>query len=129
MAEQLKALSLSERERLVRSAVYDAIGTYNALVGEYHDDLWVCEVYDGYCIIEDWGIQGYWRAEYAIDESQNVTLQIRASWVRVEKEWSPMKSLVTFSPGLKATGDGKFEGFLRMGIRSAFTTITAMTPC
>jgi HK97 family phage major capsid protein len=105
---QTKALSLEERQTLVRQAVY-ALQRM-----DYDADFYVCDVYEDYCVIEDWAIRGYWRAGYTIDESQNVTIEPRTAWTRVEKDWTPVKSMVTFSPGLKATGDGKFEGFLVM---------------
>lgn len=103
----LKALSLDERQSLVRRAVSE--------LGIYDDDLWVVDVYDTYVVIEDWGLRGYWQADYSLDDSQVVTLQPRSAWVRVEKEWAALKTasmLATFSPGLKALGDGQVGGYL-----------------
>lgn len=100
----LKALSLDERQILVRQAVYT--------LDVWNDNFYVVDIYEDHVIIEDWSLRGYWRADYAIDESQNVTLQPRASWTRVEKDWSPVKSMVSFSPQLKALGEGRIGGYL-----------------
>jgi HK97 family phage major capsid protein len=103
----LKALSLSERQTLVRQAVY--------ALAPWGDDLWVIEIYDDFVIVEDWSLFGYWRANYTLGEMQTVTLQPRTEWVRVEQEWQALKAaqmLANFSPGLKALGDGKVGGYL-----------------
>jgi HK97 family phage major capsid protein len=101
---QTKALSLEERQTLVRQAVY--------ALDRWGDDYWIVDIYDDHVIIEDWSLRGYWRADYSIGAGQEVTIQPRDQWVRVEKEWEPVKSMVTFSPQLKALGDGKVGGYL-----------------
>jgi HK97 family phage major capsid protein len=101
-----KAVAYNELVDRVSQAVYrimrpdtpDGYGAY----------MYVELVYDGYAIVRaDDGTE--YRATYTVTPD-GVTVQPRAEWQRVEKEWQAKMVAPVYA--LKALGDGKIGGYL-----------------
>lgn len=101
-----KAVAYNELVERVSQAVYRIMRPDNP--DDYSGYMYVELVYDGYAIVRaDDGTE--YRATYATTPD-GVTVQPRAEWQRVEKEWSA--KMVAPENALKALGDGKIGGYL-----------------
>lgn len=110
MAEA-KALSLGERQRMIRSAFHQEFEG-----NDFYPD--VLDIYDNYliaCIYED--DLGYFRVAF-VEEPEGITFTVREEWEPVEKEWIARKALddgelLVYQGGaVKALGDGRVGGYL-----------------
>lgn len=114
----VKALSLDERASLVRRA-FEAlmVAEQGAKPGEPMGlDCYPVDIYDDYAVVMNHRDGGYYRVDYTMN-ADGVTLQPRAEWQPVEKEWVDRKAaetMVMFGDAVKALSDNRVGGYLIM---------------
>ena len=84
-----KALSLEERQQLIRTAIYALFDA--SVVDSYR--FFVEDVYDAYAIVCDESASTYWQVAYSIDDTtQALTVAPMTDWQKVTKEYVPLKA-------------------------------------
>lgn len=120
--EAVKVMSLDEQCDIVEKAFeaqFPPPDPTSMLMAEAGDNEDCCEVYPDYVIYCD-EIGFCWQVNYTISAA-GVEFTPREQWVKVEKQWKPMKSenveadtLIAYGSEIKAAKDGSVGGYLVM---------------
>lgn len=122
MDNEVKVMSLDEQCEIVEKAFaaqFPPPDPTSMIMNEVGEDEDECEVYPGYVIYCD--KSGFcWQIAYTIS-AEGVVFTPREQWVKVEKQWKPMKSenveadtLISYGSEIKAAQDGTVGGYLVM---------------
>ena len=120
MDNEVKVMSLDEQCEIVEKAFaaqFPPPDTMSMLMNEVGENEDECEVYPGYVIYCD--KSGFcWQVTYTIS-AEGVVFIPREQWLKVEKQWKPMKSenveadtLIAYGSEIKAAQDGSVKGYL-----------------